>query len=78
MKTRITILTLAHAVGTLHIVSVMVMTPVIQGGLSLGVTQVGPLATVYYAAQPFGALMGIATLAVALWFRGQRMEETPR
>jgi hypothetical protein len=42
LKTRITILTLAHVVGTLHIVSVMAA--VIQGGLGLGVTRVGPLA----------------------------------
>ncbi len=50
-KTRITILTLAHVVGTLHIVSVMAMAPVIQGDLGLSVTQVGLLVTGYYAAQ---------------------------
>ncbi len=50
-KTRIIILTLAHVVGTLHIVSVMAMAPVIQGDLGLSVTQVGLLVTGYYAAQ---------------------------
>ena len=55
-KTRITILTLAHVVGTLHIVSVMAMAPVIQADLGLSVTQVGLLVTGYYAAQTVGAV----------------------
>jgi len=55
-KTRITILTLAHVVGTLHIVSVMAMAPVIQLDLDLSVTQVGLLITGYYAAQTVGAV----------------------
>lgn len=55
-KTRITILTLAHVVGTLHIVSVMAMAPVIQGDLNLSVTQVGLLITGYYGAQTLGAV----------------------
>ncbi len=55
-KTRITILTLAHVVGTLHIVSVMAMAPVIQADLDLSVTQVGLLITGYYGAQTVGAV----------------------
>lgn len=55
-KIRIVILTLAHVVGTLHIVSVMAMAPVIQGDLSLSVTQVGLLVTGYYGAQTLGAV----------------------
>lgn len=55
-KTRISILTLAHVVGTLHIVSVMAMAPVIQMDLDLSVTQVGLLVTGYYAAQTLGAV----------------------
>ncbi|MDX1515016.1 MAG: MFS transporter, partial [Gammaproteobacteria bacterium] len=50
-KTRISILTLAHVVGTLHIVSVMAMAPVIQQELGLSVTQIGLLVTGYYGAQ---------------------------
>jgi ACS family hexuronate transporter-like MFS transporter len=55
-KTRISILTLAHVVGTLHIVSVTAMAPVIQTDLDLSVTQVGLLVTGYYAAQTAGAV----------------------
>lgn len=55
-KTRIAILTIAHVVGTLHIVSVMAMAPVIQADLHLSVTQVGLLVTGYYAAQTVGAV----------------------
>ncbi len=55
-KIRISILTLAHVVGTLHIVSVMAMAPVIALDLDLSVTQVGLLITGYYAAQTVGAV----------------------
>ncbi len=55
-KIRISILTLAHVVGTLHIVSVMAMAPVIALDLNLSVTQVGLLITGYYAAQTVGAV----------------------
>jgi MFS family permease len=44
-----------HIVGTLHMVSVMAMAPVIQRDLSLSVTQVGLLVTAYYGAQTVGA-----------------------
>ncbi|MFQ5546295.1 MAG: MFS transporter, partial [Acidiferrobacterales bacterium] len=54
-KTRLTILTLTHAVGTLHMVSVMAMAPVIQRELGLSATQVGLLVTAYYGAQTVGA-----------------------
>lgn len=54
-KTRLTILTLAHVVGTLHMVSVMAMAPVIQQQLDLSATQVGLLVTAYYSAQTVGA-----------------------
>jgi ACS family hexuronate transporter-like MFS transporter len=54
--TRLAILTLVHAVGTLHMVSVMAMAPVIQQDLDLNVTQVGLLVTAYYGAQTVGAM----------------------
>ncbi len=54
--TRIGILTLAHVVGTLPIVSVMAMAPVIQQDLGLSVTQVGLLVSGYYMAQTIGAV----------------------
>lgn len=53
---RIGILTLAHVVGTLPIVSVMAMAPVIQQDLDLSVTQVGLLVSGYYLAQTIGAV----------------------
>ncbi len=53
--TRLSILTLVHVVGTLHMVSVMAMAPVIQRDLNLSVTQVGLLVTAYYGAQTVGA-----------------------
>ena len=54
--TRIGILTLAHVMGTVPIVSVMAMAPVIQQDLGLSVTQVGLLVSGYYTAQTFGAV----------------------
>ena len=45
---RIGILTLAHVMGTVPIVSVMAMAPVIQVDLDLSVTQVGLLVSGYY------------------------------
>ncbi len=54
--TRLAILTLVHAVGTLHMVSVMAMAPVIQRDLDLSVTQVGLLVSAYYGAQTVGAM----------------------
>jgi predicted MFS family arabinose efflux permease len=53
---RIAILTLAHVMGTVPIVSVMAMAPVIQQDLALSVTQVGLLVSGYYTAQTIGAL----------------------
>lgn len=53
---RIGILTLAHVFGTVPIVSVMAMAPVIQQDLALSVTQVGLLVSGYYMAQTLGAL----------------------
>ena len=57
-KVRITLLTLANVVGTMHIVSVMAMAPVIQADLGLSVTQVGLLITGYYGAQTVCAVPG--------------------
>ena len=54
--TRIGILTLAHVFGTVPIVSVMAMAPVIQRDLALSVTQVGLLVSGYYMAQTVGAV----------------------
>ena len=54
--TRIAILTLAHVAGTVPIVSVMAMAPVIQQDLALSVTEVGLLVSGYYMAQTIGAL----------------------
>ncbi len=53
--TRLGILTLAHVVGTMHMVSVMAMAPVIQSELGLNVTQIGLLVTAYYGAQAIGS-----------------------
>ncbi len=53
---RIGILTLAHVAGTLPIVSVMAMAPVIQSDLGLSVTEVGLLVSGYYLAQTIGAV----------------------
>ncbi|GMQ75475.1 MAG: MFS transporter [Gammaproteobacteria bacterium] len=53
---RISILTLAHVAGTVPIVSVMAMAPVIQRDLGLSVTQVGLLVSGYYIAQTIGAV----------------------
>jgi ACS family hexuronate transporter-like MFS transporter len=54
--TRLSMLTLAHVVGTMHMVSVMAMAPVIQQQLNLNATQVGLLVTAYYGAQAIGSL----------------------
>lgn len=53
---RIAILTMAHVMGTVPIVSVMAMAPVIQADLGLSVTQVGLLVSGYYVAQTIGAV----------------------
>jgi len=55
-STRIGLLTLAHVFGTVPIVSVMAMAPVIQQDLGLSVTEVGLLVSGYYVAQTFGAV----------------------
>ena len=54
--TRITLLTLAHVAGTVPIVSVMAMAPVIRRDLDLSVTQIGLLVSGYYLAQTLGAV----------------------
>jgi MFS family permease len=54
--TRIGILTLAHVMGTVPIVSVMAIAPVLRPELGLSVTQVGLLVSGYYTAQTIGAL----------------------
>ena len=55
-KTRLGTLTLAHFVGTLNVVSVLAMAPVIQRELDLSVAEFGLLVTSYNAAQAAGAL----------------------
>ena len=57
---RISILTLAHVAGTVPIVSVMAMAPVIQSDLGLSVTEVGLLVSGYYFAQTIGAVPAAA------------------
>lgn len=54
-KTRIAIITLVHVIGTVHIVSIMAMAPVIQPDLGLSVTQFGFLITAYYGGQVVGS-----------------------
>ena len=54
--TRIGLLTSAHVFGTVPIVSVMAMAPVIQRDLGLSVTEIGLLVSGYYVAQTFGAV----------------------
>ena len=53
---KLSIITLAHVVGTANIVSVLAMAPVIQRDLDLSVTQFGLLVTAYNGAQAAGAL----------------------
>ena len=53
---KLSIITLAHVVGTVNIVSVLAMAPVIQRDLDLNVTQFGLLVTAYNGAQAVGAL----------------------
>jgi predicted MFS family arabinose efflux permease len=55
-KMRIALVTLVHVVGTLHIVSIMAMAPVIQRDLDLSVTQFGLLITTYYGGQVVGSM----------------------
>jgi predicted MFS family arabinose efflux permease len=53
---RLGILTLAHVAGTVPIVSVMAIAPVIQRDLGLSVTEVGLLVSGYYLAQTVAAV----------------------
>ena len=50
------ILILSHAVGTLNVVSVMVMAPVIRGEFSLSAALFGTFVSAYYGAQAIGSL----------------------
>ncbi len=55
-RTRLTILTLAHVVGTLHSTTVLVMSPAIKDELGLSFTEFGFLVTAYSVGQVTGAL----------------------
>ena len=50
------ILVAAHLVGTVNVVSVLAMAPVISNELSLTATQFGLFVTAYYMAQAIGSL----------------------
>ena len=53
---RLPILVAAHLVGTVNVVSVLAMAPVISNELSLTATQFGLFVTAYYMAQAIGSL----------------------
>lgn len=55
-RQRIAILMGAHVIGTVNVVSVLAMAPVIQTALSLSATQVGLLVTAYYTGQAVWSL----------------------
>ncbi len=55
-RARLGTITLAHFLGTLNVVSVLAMAPVIQRELGLSVAQFGLLVTAYNGAQAVGAL----------------------
>ena len=55
-KMRLTVLTLAHVVGTLHSTTVLVMSPAIKDELGLSFTEFGLLVTAYSIGQVTGAL----------------------
>jgi len=54
--TRLPILVGAHMVGTVNIVSVLAMSPVIKDELNLSATQIGLFVSAYYGAQAIGSL----------------------
>ncbi len=53
---RLPILVFSHAVGTLNVVSVMAMAPVIRGELGLSAALFGTFVSAYYGAQAVGSL----------------------
>ena len=53
---RLPILVFSHAVGTLNVVSVMAMAPVIRGELGLSAALFGTFVSAYYGAQAMGSL----------------------
>ena len=53
---RLPILVLSHAAGTLNVVSVMAMAPVIRGELGLSAALFGTFVSAYYGAQAVGSL----------------------
>jgi len=53
---RMTLLVMAHLVGTLNIVSVLAMAPVISDDLALTATQFGFFVTAYYGGQAFWSM----------------------
>ena len=54
--TRLPVLVAAHLVGTVNVVSVLAMAPVISAELNLTATQFGLFITAYYTAQAIGSL----------------------
>ena len=54
--TRLPVLVAAHLVGTVNVVSVLAMAPVISTELNLTATQFGLFVTAYYMAQALGSL----------------------
>ena len=55
-QARLSLLTMAHALGSLHSISVLALGPVIRPGLALSFTQFGLLMTAYSAGQVIGAI----------------------
>jgi MFS transporter, ACS family, hexuronate transporter len=55
-QARLTLLTMAHALGSLHSISVLALGPVIRPDLDLSFTQFGLLMTAYSAGQVTGAI----------------------
>tara|TARA_E500000331_G_scaffold354949_1_gene409255 strand:+ start:11060 stop:12280 length:1221 start_codon:yes stop_codon:yes gene_type:complete len=53
---RLPVLVLSHIVGTLNVVSVLAMAPVITGDLGLSAMMFGTFISAYYGAQAFGSL----------------------
>src|SRR3546814_11614574 len=59
-KARLGILTMSHVLGTLNIMSILAMAPVIQRDLDLSVAEFGLLMTAYNGTQAL-VLLGVGT-----------------
>src|SRR3546814_8361273 len=60
-KTRLGILTMSHVLGTVNIMSILAMAPVIQRDLDLSVAQFGLLMTAYNGTQAL-VLLGVGNI----------------